>query len=73
MAVIGSRGDHPYFIAAQFHPELNCRDLLLRVETYPEYVERIASQSIEEFSQTIHETVETEGVLKRFVATVFGD
>ncbi len=67
------RFDDAPIYCTQFHPELNYSDLLLRVQTYPEYVERIAGRSVEEFPQMIRDSVETEGLLKRFVAMVFGD
>lgn len=67
------RFDDAPIYCTQFHPELNTSDIILRVNAYPEYVERIAGCSIEEFSQMIHETTETEGILKRFVAMAFGD
>ena len=56
----------------QFHPELNCNDLLERVRTYPKYIERIAGLPPERFSEMIRETRETEQLLRRFVSVVFG-
>jgi len=56
----------------QFHPELNRDDLLLRVQTYPEYIERIAGLPAERFDELLHETPETEALLSRFVEMVFG-
>jgi len=55
----------------QFHPELNCRDLLQRVRHYPKYIERIAGLPPERFSEMIRETPETELLLHRFVSLVF--
>ena len=56
----------------QFHPELNCRDLLQRVAAYPQYIWRIAGMPPERFSEMIEETPETEALLQRFVRLVFG-
>jgi GMP synthase (glutamine-hydrolysing) len=63
--------DRPIY-CTQFHPELNCRDLLLRVQTYPQYIERIAGLPPERFPEMIHETTETEALLKRFVRMAVG-
>jgi GMP synthase (glutamine-hydrolysing) len=54
----------------QFHPELNCGDLLERVAHYPEYIRKIAGMEPDQFAQMIHETPETEAILKRFVQKV---
>jgi len=67
------RFDNAPIYCTQFHPELNCDDLLLRVTHYPEYIERIAGLPPERFSEMIEETNETEALLKRFVARMFGD
>ncbi|HID21332.1 MAG TPA: type 1 glutamine amidotransferase, partial [Planctomycetaceae bacterium] len=56
----------------QFHPELNREDLLARVRSYPEYVEKIAGVTIDEFAATIQDTPQAATLLKRFVETVFG-
>jgi GMP synthase (glutamine-hydrolysing) len=55
----------------QFHPELTRDDLLIRVRNYPEYIERIAGMPVERFAEMVQETVESEGILKRFVAECF--
>jgi len=55
----------------QFHPELNCGDLLQRVRTYPKYIQRIAGLPPERFSEMIRETPETELLLRRFISVVF--
>lgn len=67
------RFDDAPIYCTQFHPELNCDDLLLRVTTYPEYIERIAGVPPEQFPELIWETPETEALLKRFVETMFAD
>ena len=56
----------------QFHPELNRKSLLQRLETYPEYVERISGTTMEEFAAGVVDTPETEALLLRFVQHVFG-
>jgi GMP synthase (glutamine-hydrolysing) len=58
--------DRPLY-CTQFHPELNCGDLLERVVHYPEYIRKIAGMEPDQFAQMIHETPETEALLKRFV------
>lgn len=63
--------DAPIY-CTQFHPELNCNDMLARVRQYPRYVERIAGLPLEQFGEMIEETPETEALLKRFVSLVFG-
>ena len=63
--------DRPIY-CTQFHPELNGDDLLLRVQTYPEYIERIAGLPAERFHELLQESPETEALLQRFVTTVFG-
>ena len=55
----------------QFHPELNCQDLLERVQAYPKYIQRIAGLPPERFSEMIRETPETELLLRRFISLVF--
>ena len=57
----------------QFHPELNYGDLLLRVQNYPEYIQRIAGLPPERFPELLAETPETELLLKRFIRMVFPD
>jgi GMP synthase (glutamine-hydrolysing) len=63
--------DAPIY-CTQFHSELNCSDLLERVQAYPEYVERVAGIPPERFAELLRETPETEALLPRFVAHVFG-
>lgn len=66
------RFDGAPIYCTQFHPELNHADLLLRVQTYPEYIERIAGLPAERFTELLRDTPETEGLLRRFVELVFG-
>lgn len=61
------RFDERPIYCTQFHSELNCSDLLARVEAYPHYVERIAGVPHDEFCRSICETPETEKLLRRFV------
>ena len=63
--------DKPIY-CTQFHPELNHDDLLGRLVQYPEYIERIAKMTYEEFCETVHDTPDTEQLLLRFVDEVFG-
>ncbi len=51
----------------QFHPELNQNDLIQRVRTYPEYIERLAQMPPDDFCRTVQDTTGTESLLKRFV------
>ncbi len=60
--------DRPIY-CTQFHPELNCGDLLKRVVHYPDYIRKIAGMEPDRFTELIHETPETETLLKRFVET----
>jgi len=64
--------DAPIY-CTQFHPELNRNDLLARVQTYPEYVERIENIPPERFGELCRDTLETELLLTRFVEQVFGN
>ena len=62
--------DKPIY-CTQFHPELDRAALIERVEAYPQYVERIAKTSIEEFAaRYCHDTPQTGQLLKQFVATI---
>lgn len=52
----------------QFHPELDRRALIERVEAYPQYVEKIAGTSLAEFEQQrCRETPVSEQLLRSFV------
>ena len=64
--------DRPIY-CTQFHPELNYDDLMLRVQTYPEYITRIAGLPPERFPELLSETAETEQLLKRFSQLFFAD
>lgn len=57
----------------QFHPEINRNDLIGRLHSYPEYVERIASVSFEVFLDRCGETALAESLLIRFIEHVFSD
>jgi GMP synthase (glutamine-hydrolysing) len=63
--------DAPIF-CTQFHPELTRDDLLIRVRAYPEYIERIAGLPVDRFTELLQESVESEGILTRFVRQCFG-
>jgi GMP synthase (glutamine-hydrolysing) len=57
----------------QFHPELNRRALLERVKAYPQYIERIAGITLEQFAAHSRDTPQAASLLRRFVDHVFGD
>jgi GMP synthase (glutamine-hydrolysing) len=51
----------------QFHPELDRVALLQRLRAYPSYVEQISGKSIEEFSNDLKTTPQTDALLARFM------
>lgn len=51
----------------QFHPELDRISLLERLHAYPQYVERIAGVSMQEFEQRCEDTPAAVKLLERFV------
>jgi GMP synthase (glutamine-hydrolysing) len=53
--------------ATQFHPELDRQTLIERVHAYPQYVEKITGETIEQFIESCQETVETNQLLGRFL------
>jgi GMP synthase (glutamine-hydrolysing) len=55
----------------QFHPELDVTAMLERVVAYPEYVERIARMTYDNFVRSMRETPEANGLLRRFVRHYF--
>ncbi|HAH48418.1 MAG TPA: aminotransferase, partial [Planctomycetaceae bacterium] len=61
--------DRPIY-CTQFHPELNRDSFLGRLKSYPEYVEKIAGLSLDEFRPSIHDTPEAAALLKRFVQQI---
>lgn len=65
------RFDDAPIYCTQFHPELTRDDLLIRLRTYPEYVERIAGVRLEEFREEFRETTIAQGILKRFIVEHF--
>ncbi len=65
------RFDGKPIYCTQFHPELDRTAMLERVVTYPEYVERIAQISYDEFVLRVRETPEANSLLCRFVAHIF--
>ncbi len=54
----------------QFHPELDRQALVERITTYPQYVERIAGVTLEEFIPQCLESPESNRLLKRFAQLV---
>ena len=61
--------DRPIY-CTQFHPELDRETFLGRLNTYPEYVQKISGLSLDEFRHSIHDTPETMSLLKRFVQEI---
>ncbi|WP_417384820.1 type 1 glutamine amidotransferase [Gimesia sp.] len=61
--------DRPIY-CTQFHPELDRQSFLGRLNSYPEYVEKIAGLSLDEFRDSIHDTPEAAALLKRFVQQI---
>jgi GMP synthase (glutamine-hydrolysing) len=56
----------------QFHPELTRDTYLQRVRAYPEYVEKIAGVSFDEFASRCRDTPEAGTLLQRCVQLFFG-
>ena len=50
----------------QFHPELELTTFLERVAAYPQYVEKIADTTFEDFAQHCLDTPQSRQLLKRF-------
>ena len=61
--------DAPIY-CTQFHPELDRETLLDRLSAYPQYVQRIAGQTVEEFARHCHDTPDTRRLLQRFAHLV---
>ena len=55
----------------QFHPELTAVDLVERVKAYPEYLERIAGVTLEEFTASLRETPLSGSLMQRFAQLAF--
>ena len=64
--------DKPIY-CTQFHSELPVRVMRERVVNYPHYVERIAGMSVQKFMDSLQETPEANGLMRRFVSHVFAD
>jgi GMP synthase (glutamine-hydrolysing) len=62
--------DKPIY-CTQFHPELDRAAILERVRAYPDYIERIAGISYEEFAARSRETPEANSLLRWFIAAYF--
>ncbi len=65
------RFDGKPIYCTQFHPELNRENLIERVRAYPQYVERVAHMTMEQFIDRCEDTPTTEALLPRFVKNVF--
>ena len=57
----------------QFHPELDRTGIIKRIAYYPEYLPLTGHATLDEFASSTPETPETEAILRRFLAVVFGD
>ena len=51
----------------QFHPELNRQALIVRVQAYPQYVEKIAGMRVDEFIAHCSESPDSVELLRRFI------
>lgn len=58
--------DAPIY-CTQFHPELSREDLLLRVESYPRYVESIAGMPMAEFRNQMRPSEAASGLIGHFL------
>ena len=56
----------------QFHPELEKKDIVLRMNAYPEYIYKITGLTLDEFIKTCHEAPESNQLLSQFITHVFG-
>ncbi|NOZ40510.1 MAG: type 1 glutamine amidotransferase [Planctomycetes bacterium] len=54
----------------QFHPELELKTYLERVAAYPQYVEKIAGTTLDEFAEHCQDTPQSRLLLKRFAQLV---
>jgi GMP synthase (glutamine-hydrolysing) len=64
--------DAPIY-CTQFHPELTRHDLLIRLERYSEYLEKIPRRSRQQILETLEDTTPSEAILRRFVALYFSE
>lgn len=64
------RVDELPIYCTQFHPELARDSFIERLRSYPEYVQRIAGVSLEEFVDQCHNTPDSALILPRFVEHV---
>lgn len=62
--------DKPVY-CTQFHPELDRTAFLERVRAYPQYIQRIAGVTLEDFERESQETPQAGSLLQRFLAHVF--
>ena len=61
--------DKPIY-CTQFHPELTKEELIERIVAYPQYVERIAGEPVDEFIQKLCTTRRANSLLNRFLEEV---
>ena len=61
------RLDDALIYCTQFHSELDRRSLLERIAAYPQYVQRIAGMTLQQFAEHCQDTPDTRQLLRRFV------
>jgi len=54
----------------QFHPELDRQSFIERITAYPQYVQRIAGMTLQQFADHCHDTPDTRQLLRRFARLV---
>ena len=57
-------------IATQFHPELQLRELMERVEAYPQYLRAATGETVESFRARCVETPEANQLIARFLSAL---
>lgn len=62
--------DKPIY-ATQFHSELNRDGLLERVRAYPEYIQKITGETLDEFDRRCQDTPGAAALMRKFVKHVF--
>jgi len=62
--------DRPVY-ATQFHSELNRDGLLERVRTYPNYIQKITGETLDEFDRRCQDTPAASSLMRRFVEHIF--
>lgn len=63
--------DKPIY-CTQFHPELNCEDLDIRVSSYPKYIHELCGMSYEKLIAGLRPVEEQLTIIRRFIESIFG-